>query len=70
VTEVDVYVDDFIAVAQGDHKRLKNVRATVLHAIDSIFRPNDERDPLTRAEPVSLKNWTKAMRLGALAKRS
>ena len=54
-TEVDVYVDDFIAIAQGDRERLSNVRATVLHSIDSVFRPNDERDPTTRAEPVSLK---------------
>jgi hypothetical protein len=59
IAEVDVYVDDFIAIAQGDHKRLKNVRATVLHSIDSVFRPNDERDSKTTAEPVSLKKLDK-----------
>ena len=53
--EVDVYVDDFIAVAQGDRKRLTNVRATLLHSIDSVFRPNDEQDSKFRSEPVSLK---------------
>ncbi|CAK9058977.1 Uncharacterized protein (Fragment), partial [Durusdinium trenchii] len=59
LAEVDVYVDDFIAVAQGDRDRLKKVRATVLHSIDSVFRPNDERDPKTRSEPVSLKKLDK-----------
>jgi Reverse transcriptase (RNA-dependent DNA polymerase). len=59
LAEVDVYVDDFIAVAQGDREQLRNVRATVLHSIDSVFRPNDERDPKTRSEPVSLKKLDK-----------
>jgi hypothetical protein len=44
LAEVDVYVDDFIAVAQGSHQRLRDVRSTLLHAIDAVFRPNDELD--------------------------
>mmetsp|Transcript_14147 Transcript_14147/g.26545 ORF Transcript_14147/g.26545 Transcript_14147/m.26545 type:complete len:786 (+) Transcript_14147:1982-4339(+) len=55
LAEVDVYVDDFIAIAQGDCSRLRQVRSTLLHSIDTVFRPNDEHDPQTRAEPVSLK---------------
>jgi hypothetical protein len=59
LSEVDVYVDDFIAVAQGSHQRLRNVRSTLLHAIDKVFRPNDAGDVGTRAEPVSLKKLDK-----------
>jgi hypothetical protein len=59
VAEIDVYVDDFIAVAQGDHQNLRDVRATVLHSIDAVFRPNDGHDPNTLAEPVSLKKLVK-----------
>jgi hypothetical protein len=59
LAEVDVYVDDFIAVAQGSHQRLRNVRYTLLHAIDAVFRPNDEWDDKARAEPVSLKKLHK-----------
>jgi hypothetical protein len=59
LAEVDVYVDDFIAVAQGSHQRLRDVRSTLLHAIDAVFRPNDELDDKARAEPVSLKKLQK-----------
>jgi hypothetical protein len=59
IAEVDVYVDDFIAVAQGSPERLQMVRSTLLHSIDKVFRPNDEFDADTRAEPVSLKKLHK-----------
>jgi hypothetical protein len=59
LAEVDVYVDDFIAVAQGSHQQLRDVRSTLLHAIDTVFRPNDELDDEARAEPVSLKKLQK-----------
>jgi hypothetical protein len=58
VEEIDVYVDDFIVVAQGDAEQLDNVRATLMHAIDKVFRPNNEEDIL-RAEPISLKKLDK-----------
>lgn len=59
VAEVDVYVDDFIAVTQDDHQRLCAVCATVLHSIDAFFRPNGKRNSNIRAEPVSLKKLDK-----------
>jgi Reverse transcriptase (RNA-dependent DNA polymerase). len=58
VTEVDVYVDDFIAVAQGVPKRLHNVRNKLMHTVDKVFRPNDNDDKI-RAEPISLKKLHK-----------
>ena len=51
---IDVFVDDFIALCQGTNNRSR-VRSTLLHAIDSVFRPNDFYDDDFRREPVSLK---------------
>jgi hypothetical protein len=56
--EIDVYVDDFVAIAQGTASRLNQVRDTLLYSIDTVFRPNDDTD-LQRAEPISLKKLDK-----------
>jgi len=58
VAEVDVYVDDFIGIAQGDVPRLNIVRDTLMQSIDDVFRPNDQEDSM-RAEPISLKKLDK-----------
>ena len=54
---VDVYVDDFIKMAQGWSNALK-VRRHTYHHIDSVFRPNDELD-VDRKSPISLKKLNK-----------
>ena len=51
---VDVFMDDFIALAQG-HDNRQRVRKLLLHAVDKVFRPNDFYDSHTRREPVSMK---------------
>jgi hypothetical protein len=53
---VDVYVDDFIALAQRDKPRIRRI---LLHAVDSIFRPTDFQDGIHRREPVSIKKLKK-----------
>jgi hypothetical protein len=55
---IDVFVDDFVALAQqrGNSRR---VRRTLLHAIDSVLRPLDAHDDATRREPVSMKKLLK-----------
>jgi hypothetical protein len=53
LTKINVYVNDFIALAQGDKQRLWCVCSTLLHSIDSLFQPNDEHDTQYRAETVS-----------------
>jgi hypothetical protein len=35
----DVYVDDFIYLAQGNTKRLRTVRRLLLHTLDQVFHP-------------------------------
>ena len=61
----DVYVDDFISLAQGNKRRLRTVRRILLHTMDQVFRPLDASDSPFRQEPVSLNklskgdaNWT------------
>ena len=55
---VDVFVDDFIALAQGPDNATR-VRNVLMHAIDTVFRPLDEKDPSTRSEPISMKKLKK-----------
>ena len=52
---VDVFVDDFIALCQGSNAQERQVRRTLLHAVDTIFRPLSPTDSPYRREPVSLK---------------
>ena len=57
---VDVFVDDFIGVAQGSPQSLLNTRRTVMHAIDSVFRPlHPGADPPHRTEPISVSKLAK-----------
>ena len=48
---VDVFVDDFIGLAQGK-EQLSQVRSVILKSIDSVFRPNDFYDGPYRRDPV------------------
>ena len=53
---VDIYVDDFLALAQGLPQTLDNVRTTLFNAIDEVFRQLHPSDQLFhRNEPVSIK---------------
>jgi hypothetical protein len=50
----DVYVDDFILVAQTKRHRTRVLRAA-LHSIDDVLRPLSDTDGPHRKEPVSVK---------------
>jgi hypothetical protein len=57
---VDIYMDDFIAVAQGSATTLANVRSTLFYAIDEVFRPLHPTDtPFNRSQPISIKKLNK-----------
>ena len=58
VASVDVYVDDFILLAQAQHQREQVLRET-LNAIDFVFRPIMPQDPAHRKEPASVKKMQK-----------
>lgn len=50
----DVYVDDFILLAQTKRHRQRVLRAA-LHAIDTVLRPLTDADKPSRKDPVSHK---------------
>ena len=52
---VDVFVDDFLGMAQGPRHRRRHVRRTLFHALDKVFRPLDRQDSKQRKEFISLK---------------
>jgi hypothetical protein len=56
---VDVFVDDFVTIAQGDDAHLEHVRSVLMNAIDQVFRPCDALDSATRTEPISVKKLRK-----------
>ena len=41
---VDVFVDDFLGLAQGTRHRRHHVCRTLFHALDKVFRPLDWQD--------------------------
>ena len=53
---VDVFVDDFLGLAQGTWHRRRHVRRTLFHALDKVFRPLNSQDTTQRKEFLSLKN--------------
>lgn len=54
LASVDVYVDDFLLMAQTTRHRAAVLQHT-LHSIDAVFQPLSPTDPATRKEPTSTK---------------
>ena len=65
---VDVYVDDFLLMAQTQPRQRRVLRAT-LHAIDDVLRPLAPTDPTSRKEPSSTKKMLKGDACWATHKR-
>jgi len=51
---VDVYVNNFIVLTQGDCNDQSAVQRLLFHAIDAVFRHNDTRKA-ARKDPISVK---------------
>ena len=45
---MDVFVDDFLGLAQWPWLRRSHVRLTIFHALDKVFRPLDRQDTKQR----------------------
>ena len=58
VAHMDVYMDDFIGLAQGSRELCQDTRRCIMHAINQIFAQPDERT-LNRKEAVSEKKMNK-----------
>jgi hypothetical protein len=50
--KVDVFVDDFMAAAQGTPQQLLDICRTLLHSLDEVLRKLDEFDNEHCKEPV------------------
>jgi hypothetical protein len=53
--KVDVFVDDFVGMAQGNKQQLSDVCRTLLHSLDEVLHPLDKWDDEHRKEPASVK---------------
>ena len=51
----DVFVDDFLWLAQGLTHRRHYMCRTLFHTLDKVFRPLEKLDPPQRKEVLSLK---------------
>ena len=58
-TAVDIFVDDYLVVAQGSPSRRSKVRRALFHALDKVFRTLSKTDSAFRKEPLSLKKLQK-----------
>ena len=65
---VDVYVEDFLLLAQTQYQQRRVLRAA-LHSIDKVFRPLDAHDPGHRKEPASVKKMLQGDAFWAPRKR-
>jgi hypothetical protein len=68
IASVDVYVDDFLLVAQTKRQQSSVLRHT-LQSIDQVFRPLTGHDPQTRKEPISTKKLAQGDAFWAYRKR-
>ena len=44
LTYVEVFVDEFLGLAQCPWHRRRHVRRTIFHSLDKVFRPLDRQD--------------------------
>ena len=59
LSTVDVYMDDFLALAQGHPGQRQFVRSTLFHTIDEVLCPLTPSDGPHRKEPISMKKLHK-----------
>jgi len=52
---IDVYMDDFPNIAQGNHHRLCMVRHILMHTIDEAFQLPSASEATLYKEPISVK---------------
>ena len=53
---IDIFVDDFLGITQGNKASREEVKRALLHSLDDVLRPLLPTDLPTRQDPASLKN--------------
>ena len=56
---IDLFVDDFLALAAGPPRTRNRVRRALLSSLDTVLRPLSSGDRSSRAEPASVKKLLK-----------
>ena len=64
VGSIDVFVDDFLGLAQGTADCRRHITRTLLHTIDEVLQPADPARPFQK-EPASIKKCRKGTEIGA-----
>ena len=52
---IDIFVDDFLGITQGNKARQEEVKRTLLHLLDDVLRPLSPTNLPTRQDSASLK---------------
>ena len=52
---IDIFVDDFLGITQGNKAQQEEVKRALLHSLDDVLRPLSPMDLPTRQDPGSLK---------------
>ena len=52
---IDIFVDDFLGITQGNKARREEVERSLLHLLNDVLRPLSPTDLITRQDPASLK---------------
>ena len=52
---IDIFVDDFLGITQGNKTQQREVKRALLHSLDYVLRPLSPEDLPTRQDPASLK---------------
>ena len=52
---INIFVDDFLSITQGNKARREEVKRALLHSLDDVLRPLSPTDLTTRQDPASLK---------------
>lgn len=69
VHQWDIYVDDFLGLAQGKPATRLRVKRALFQSLDKVFRPLSPDDNPMRQEPVSVKKLKKGDATWATTKR-
>ena len=56
---IDVYINNFVGLAQGFLCRRIRIRSLLLHAAEKKFQPPDTLDPENRRDPISTRKLLK-----------
>ena len=52
---IDIFVDDFLGITQGNKASREEVKRALLHSLDDVLLPLSPTDLPTRQDPASLK---------------